>query len=138
MDRDVTARIGKARVAFVMLKNIWASKKISPKTKLRIFSSNMYGSETWRKTKKMLLKIQTFINTCLRHIYSIRWPEMISNEVLWEQAGQEPVAKQQEEVGLDWTHPPEAGSHAKPYTGNRRRRGEEEERPASQQLEARH
>ena len=42
----------------------------------------------------MLQKIQTFINTCLRHIYNIRWPEMISNEDLWERAGQEPVAKQ--------------------------------------------
>ena len=33
-DRDVAARIGKARGAFIMLKNIWASKKISLKTKL--------------------------------------------------------------------------------------------------------
>jgi len=54
-DRDVTARIGKARAAFVMLKNVWASKKISTGTKLGIFSSNvksvlLYGSETWRKT----------------------------------------------------------------------------------------
>ena len=98
-DRDVTARIGKARAAFVMLKNIWASKEISTRTKLRIFSSNvksvlLYGSETWRKTKTMLQKIQTFINTCLRRIYNIRWPEMIPNKDLWERAGQEPVAKQ--------------------------------------------
>ena len=98
-DRDVTARIGKARAAFVMLKNIGASKKISTRTKLCIFSSNvksvlLYGSETWRKTKTMLQKIQTFINTCLRCIYNIRWPEVISNEDLWERAGQEPVAKQ--------------------------------------------
>ena len=81
-----------------MLKNIWASKEISTRTKLRIFSSNvksvlLYGSVTWRKTKTMLQKNQTFINTCLRHIYNIRWPEMISNEDLWERAGQEPVAK---------------------------------------------
>ena len=42
----------------------------------------------------MLRKIQTFINTCLRRIYNIRWSEMIPNEDLWERAGQEPVAKQ--------------------------------------------
>ena len=36
-DRDVTARIGKARAAFVMLKNIWASGGISMRTKHRIF-----------------------------------------------------------------------------------------------------
>ena len=46
------------------------------------------------ETKTMLQKIQTFFNTCLRHIYNIRWPEMNPNEDLWERAGQEPVAKQ--------------------------------------------
>ena len=50
-DRDVTARIGKARAAFVMLKNIWASGGISMRTKLRIINSNvksvlLYGCET--------------------------------------------------------------------------------------------
>ena len=98
-DRDVTARTSKTRAAFDMFKNIWASKEISTRTKLLIFSSNvkpvlLYGSETWRTTKTMLRKIQTFINTCLRRIYKIRWPEMIPNEDLWEQAGQEPVAMQ--------------------------------------------
>ena len=42
----------------------------------------------------MLQKIQTFFNTCLQRIYNIQWPEMIPNEDLWEQVGQEPVAKQ--------------------------------------------
>ena len=82
-----------------MLKNAWASKKISTRTKHCIFSSKvksvlLYGSETWRKTKTTLWNIQTFINTCLWCIYNIRWPEMISNEDLWERAGQEPVVKQ--------------------------------------------
>ena len=39
-DRDVTARISKARVAFVMLKNIWACDGISIRTKLCILNSN--------------------------------------------------------------------------------------------------
>nr|KAG5690854.1 hypothetical protein BaRGS_031206 [Batillaria attramentaria] len=98
-DRDVTARIGKARAAMVMLKNVWASKVVSIRTKLRIFNSNVksvlhYGCETWRTTKTMQQKIQTFLNTCLRRIFNIRWPEKIRNEELWERAGQEPVAKQ--------------------------------------------
>nr|KAG5700291.1 hypothetical protein BaRGS_002637 [Batillaria attramentaria] len=42
----------------------------------------------------MQQKIQTFLNTCLRRIFNIRWPEKIRNEELWERAGQEPVAKQ--------------------------------------------
>ena len=98
-DRDVKARIGKARAAFVTLKNIWRAKDIKTSTKLRIFNSNvksilLYGCETWRTTKTMQQKIQTFINTCLRHIFNIRWPEKIRNEELWEKAGQEPVVKQ--------------------------------------------
>nr|KAG5705432.1 hypothetical protein BaRGS_004559 [Batillaria attramentaria] len=42
----------------------------------------------------MQQKIQTFLNTCLRRIFNIRWPEKIRNEELWERARQEPVAKQ--------------------------------------------
>nr|KAG5697797.1 hypothetical protein BaRGS_016059 [Batillaria attramentaria] len=83
----------------VMLKNAWASKVVSIRTKLRIFNSNvksvlLYGCETWRITKTMQQKIQTFLNTCLRRIFNIRWPEKIRNEELLERAGQEPVAKQ--------------------------------------------
>nr|KAG5704962.1 hypothetical protein BaRGS_022804 [Batillaria attramentaria] len=83
----------------VMLKNIWASKVVSIRTKLRIFNSNvksvlLYGCETWRTTKTMQQKIQTFLNTCLRLIFNIRWPEKIRNEELWERAGQEPATKQ--------------------------------------------
>nr|KAG5694139.1 hypothetical protein BaRGS_001466 [Batillaria attramentaria] len=91
-DRDVTARIGKARAAMVMLKNVWASKVVSIRTKLSIFNSNvksvlLYGCETWRTTETMHQKIQTFLNTCLRRIFNIRWPEKIRNEELWERAG---------------------------------------------------
>ena len=76
-DRDVTARIGKARAAFVMLKNIWASGGISMRAKLCIFNSIvksvlLYGCETWRTTQTMQQTIQTFLNTCLRRIYKIQ------------------------------------------------------------------
>ena len=98
-DRDVAARIGKARGAFVTLKNIWTAKEISLKTKLRIFNSNvktvlLYGCETWRTTKKMLHRIQTFINSCLRRIYKIKWQDKIRNEELWERADQDSVDRQ--------------------------------------------
>ena len=95
-DRDVTARIGKARAAFVMLRNIWASGGISMRTSFRIFNSNVksvlpYGCETWRTMQQ---KIQLLFNTCLRRIYKIQWQERIRNEDLLERGGQEPVAKQ--------------------------------------------
>ena len=98
-DRNVTARICKARAAFLMLKNIWASRGISMRTKLRIFNSSMksvmlYGCKTWHTTQTMQQKIQTFFSTCLRLIYKICWQEKTRNEDLWERAGQEPVANQ--------------------------------------------
>ena len=81
-DRDVTARIGKARAAFTMLKIIWASGGISIRAKLHIFNSSvksvlLHGCETWRTTQTMQQKIQTFFNTCLRRIYKICWQEKI-------------------------------------------------------------
>lgn len=64
------ARVGKARAAFIILKNIWASKEIAKTTKVRIFYSNvksilLYGLETWRITRRTVQKIQTFINSSL-------------------------------------------------------------------------
>ena len=72
-DRDVRARTGKARAAFVMLKNIWPSRGIGMRTKLSIFNSNvksvlLYRCETWQTTQTMQQKIQTFFNTCQRRI----------------------------------------------------------------------
>lgn len=95
-DEDIKSRIGKARAAFIMLKNIWASKEIRTSTKIRIFNSNvksvlLYGSETWRMTKASIQRVQTFQNTCLRRILKIRWPEKISNEDLWRRTCQQPL-----------------------------------------------
>ena len=95
-DEDIKARIGKARVAFNLLKKVWKARDITTSTKLRIFNSNvksalLYGSETWRITKVSIRKGQVFINKCLRRILRIWWPEKISNEDLWRVTDQEPV-----------------------------------------------
>ena len=55
-DRDITASIGKANVAFICPSPVWRSKLTGKKTKLRILNTNvksvlLYGSETWRTTK---------------------------------------------------------------------------------------
>ncbi|VDP53978.1 unnamed protein product [Schistosoma margrebowiei] len=86
-DADVKARIGKARAAYLQLRNIWNSKQLSTNTKVRIFNTNvktvlLYGAETWRTTKAIIQKMQVFINSCLRKILQIRWPDTISNDVL--------------------------------------------------------
>jgi hypothetical protein len=51
----------------------------------------LYGAETWRTTATTMKKIQVFINTCLRKILKIRWPERISKDELWQRTKQQPV-----------------------------------------------
>ncbi|VDO95434.1 unnamed protein product [Schistosoma margrebowiei] len=86
-DADVKARIGKARTAFLQLKNIWNSKQLSTNIKVRIFNTNvkavlLYGAETWRTTTTTIKKVQVFINSCLHKILNIHWPDTISNSLL--------------------------------------------------------
>ncbi|VDO43637.1 unnamed protein product [Schistosoma margrebowiei] len=98
-DADVKARIGKARTAFLQLKNIWNSKQLSTNIKVRIFNTNvkavlLYGAETWRTTTTTIKKVQVFINSCLRKILSIHWPDTISNSLLWERTNQLPAEEE--------------------------------------------
>ena len=98
-DADIKARIGKARAAFIQLNNIWKSKEIGRDTKLRIFNSNvkavlLYGAETWRTTKTNEHKVQTFVNTCLRRILNIHWPEKLSNVDLWQRTSERPIKEE--------------------------------------------
>ena len=90
-EEDVEARCRKAQAAFSILRPIWRSKFISVQTKIRIFDSNvtsvlLYGSETWRLTKKIIAQLQTFTNRRLRCILGMWWSKKISNEELWQQA----------------------------------------------------
>ncbi|VDP06979.1 unnamed protein product, partial [Schistosoma margrebowiei] len=82
-DADVKARIGKATTAFLQLKNIWNSRQLSTNVKVRTFNTNvkavlLYGAETWKTTTPMIKKEQVFINSCLRKILNIHWPDTIS------------------------------------------------------------
>ncbi|VDP58092.1 unnamed protein product [Schistosoma margrebowiei] len=75
-DADVKARIGKAKTAFLQLKNIWNSKQLSINIEVTIFNSNikvvlLYGAETWRTTTTDIKNIRVFINGCLHNILNI-------------------------------------------------------------------
>ncbi|VDO91408.1 unnamed protein product [Schistosoma curassoni] len=92
-DADVKARIGKARAAYLQMNDIWNSKQLSTNTKVRIFNTIvntvlLYRAETCRTTKAIIQKIQVFINSCLHKILQIRWPDTISNDLLWERTNQ--------------------------------------------------
>uniref|UniRef100_A0A8D9EGU9 Craniofacial development protein 2 n=1 Tax=Cacopsylla melanoneura TaxID=428564 RepID=A0A8D9EGU9_9HEMI len=95
-DEDVTQRILKARRAFIQLNPIWKSAQLRRRTKLRIFQKNgksilLYGCQTWKVTKTLTGKLQTFINSCLRRILNIRWPEKITNIELWNRCNEDQV-----------------------------------------------
>ena len=96
-DRDIEFRIGKAQLAFRILRPIWLSKQLSNNTKLRIFNTNvktvlLYGSETWKTTEGLTSKLQVFVNKCLRYILKLWWPIKTTNEELWRITKQDNVA----------------------------------------------
>ena len=46
----------------------------------------LYGCETWLVTERIKQLLQVFVNRCLRKILRIFWPNVISNQDLWNQA----------------------------------------------------
>ena len=106
-DEDIKCRINKARHAFNTLRPIWRSTALSLHNKIRIFNTNvksvlLYGSETWRVTKTNTHKLQTFANRCLRNILNIRWPEVVSNEQLWDRTKQVPIESEIKKRKWGW------------------------------------
>ena len=69
------------------------------RTKLRIFRSVvktflLYGSETWRTTKRIQNRVQGFVDSCLRRILGFCWKDKVTIEQLWEWAEEELLALQ--------------------------------------------
>lgn len=61
-DKDIVGRLGKARGAFVKLKNLWKSNSIGRRTKIKIYNSCelsvlMYGAECWKMTERDINKL---------------------------------------------------------------------------------
>ena len=87
--KDIRARISKARAAFSKLRPKWRSSQLNIKTKLRLYNSNvksmvLYGSECWRIVKGDMRRVDAFHNSCLKRICKIFWPNKISNASLYE------------------------------------------------------
>ncbi|VDP04638.1 unnamed protein product [Schistosoma margrebowiei] len=98
-DADVKATIGKARTAFLQLKNIWNSKQLSTNINVTIFNTNVKavlpnGAQTWRTTTTTIKKLQVFINDCPCKILNIHWPDTISNNLLWKRTNQLPAEEE--------------------------------------------
>ena len=96
-EAEIKSRIGKAQAAFLSLTNIWKTRDISLRTKLRIFNSNvksvlLYGCETWKASSGCLQRIQVFINKCLRKLLRIKWMDRIPNDEVHRKTRQFSVA----------------------------------------------
>ena len=94
---DVESRICKEQGACATLKPIWRSGKISIKTKLNIFKSNvlgvlLYGAESWKVTQAICHKMDVFQRRCLRRILRIFWPTTVSNNDLYRRTGLTPLS----------------------------------------------
>jgi hypothetical protein len=81
--------IKKANGTFVQLYPIQKNRNILRKVKLQIFNSNissvlLYGCETQKVTKMITHQLQTFTSHFLHHIINMRWPDVMSNEELWD------------------------------------------------------
>ncbi|VDP16571.1 unnamed protein product [Schistosoma margrebowiei] len=99
--------VGKARAAYLQLKNIWNSKQPSINTKVRISNTNvkivlLHEAETGQTTTTIVQKIQVFINSCLRKILRIHWPDTISNNLLWERTNQMAVEEKIRKKRWEW------------------------------------
>ncbi|VDO57151.1 unnamed protein product [Schistosoma margrebowiei] len=69
-----------------------------PDNQVTIFNTNiktvlLYGAETWRTTTTIIKKVQVFINSCLSKILNVRWPDTISNSLLWERTDKFPAGE---------------------------------------------
>ncbi|VDO63779.1 unnamed protein product [Schistosoma curassoni] len=52
--------------------------------------------------KTIIQKIQVFTNSCLRKILQIRWPDIISNNLLWERTNQISVEEEIRKKRWKW------------------------------------
>ena len=96
-DKDVELHINKARHAFRTLRPVWLSSQLSINTTICIFNTNvkpvlLYGCETWKTTQSLNNKLQVFINSRLRYILKVWWPNKISNKELWKKTKQEEIS----------------------------------------------
>ena len=96
-EKDVELRINKARLAFRTIRPVWLSSQLSINTTIRIFNTNvkpvlLYGCETWKTTRSLNNKLQVFINSRLRYILKVWWPNKISSKELWKKTKQEEIS----------------------------------------------
>ncbi|VDP06470.1 unnamed protein product [Schistosoma margrebowiei] len=62
----------------------------------------VYGAETSITTTTNIKTVQVFVNSCLRKIFNIHWPDTIRKNLLWESISQLPAEEEIRESLWSW------------------------------------
>jgi hypothetical protein len=94
--RDVNRRIGIASSTMGRLRKIWSSKRLSLKTKLRLYNSLvisviMYGASAWTLTSALSKRLDAFDTRSLRRILGLTWRDKVTNEETRARTSQQPL-----------------------------------------------
>ncbi|VDP08628.1 unnamed protein product, partial [Schistosoma margrebowiei] len=97
-DTDVKTRNGKARAAYLQLKNTWNSKQLSTNTKVGILNTNvktvlLYEAETWRTTKATIQKIQ-MLTLAYAKYFGSAGQRLSATNAPWDRTNQVPVEEE--------------------------------------------
>ena len=82
---EIKKRIGIAKTAFSKMKDVLKSTKIPLNTRNRIlqcyiWSTLLYGAETWTITKVMKTRIEAFELWAYRRMLKISWTQKVTNK----------------------------------------------------------
>lgn len=86
--KEIRARIEIARATFIKMKKLFCSRDISITLRMRmlrcyIFSTLLYGVETWTLKQNHIDRLQSFEMWCYRRMWRIPWTDRVTNiEVL--------------------------------------------------------
>ena len=97
--QEVKRRIAIAGEAFGSLNEIWKSKNVSRRSKMKVFNSCvvstlLYGCETWTLRKIDTEKLDAFERKCFRKMLGISWMDKVRNEEVESRIGQVKKASQ--------------------------------------------
>ncbi|CAG9827657.1 unnamed protein product [Diabrotica balteata] len=87
INKEIRIRIEKAKAAFYKLKKILINRDITLDLKIRlircdIFSTLLYGMESWTLTETLMKKLKAFEMWIYRRVLRISWVDRIRNEIV--------------------------------------------------------
>lgn len=89
---EVRRRLGAARTAASKLSNVWKSKDLSTRTKVRlakslVWSVALYGCESWTMKKEDERRLSAFEMWLWRRLLCVRWTDRRTNSWVRQQVG---------------------------------------------------